>query len=307
MDRRTLFKATLTPSGLNALSGSEAGAATGRTASAAVDNSASGPHANGSAATPGALQAQGTLVPIYATDVTNVVARPELILTSYQALAPAASADSVIRSALGAPFTSLAGAGCFATYATVFAGTVAPSGVPSLAAMSASLQQLLTLPALACDHYGKLAMILTLLARPTLIPPDAAAGEPAKPTMHFAAWLDDSPLNIGAHSQLVVSNVLNGAYLLLDAMYSFAIRLPYSGAYPKPTLSVLENAAALLQTPTATGNYVDLWTANAAANRALVVQAMTSGTMGPQFIDNDADSGADAWDLHMASLIDNMA
>jgi hypothetical protein len=173
--------------------------------------------------------------------------------------------------------------------------------------MTASLNQLLTSPALACGHFDKLTMLLTLLAYPGLIPPDAAASDPPKPTMHFAVWLENAPTNIGVHSQLVVSNVLDNAYLLLDPMYSFAMRLPFAAGYPKTTLTVLQNAAALLLTPSATSDYVDLWPGNSAPSRSQVVQAMTSGIMGPQYIYYDALYGSEGWDLHMATVIGHIA
>jgi hypothetical protein len=252
-------------------------------------------------------QAQGTLVAINPADVAAVVARPETILTVYQALAPGASADSYMRQALGAEFGTLVSAGCFATYAAIFAGIVAPSGATPLDPMTASLQQLLKSAALACGHYDKLTMLLTLLGYPEVTPPDAGASDPPKPTMHFAEWIDSAPIGVGVHSQLVMSNVLDSAYLLLDPMYSFAMRLPYASGYPKASLSVLQNAAALLQTPSTTGNYVDLWPGNSAVNRSQVVTAMTSGVMGPQYIDSNAQSAAPGWDQHMARVIANMA
>jgi hypothetical protein len=251
--------------------------------------------------------AQGTLVPISAADIARVVARPESILAVYQALASGSTADAVIVSALGTNFASLADAGCLATYAAVFAGALAPNGATSLAPMTASLQQLLASPVLTGGHYCKLTMLLSMFGHPRLVPPDAATSDPPRPTMHFAVWLENSPAGVGVHTQLVVSNVLQHAYLLLDPMYSLAIRLPYAAGYPKATLTVLQNAAALLQAPTASGDYVDMWPGNSAPNRSQFVQAMTSGAMGPQYIDYGALSGSVGWDLHMATVIANMA
>jgi hypothetical protein len=276
-------------------------------ATASSHNSGGNGSINAPHASQAALQVPGTLVPIYAADVTGVVARPESILSTYHALAPGASSDALMRQALGASFVTLEGAGCFATYAGIFAATVAPANGTSLAPMTASLQQLLTATGLACGHYDKLTMLLTLLGYPGLIPPDAPVGAPAKPTMHFAVWLANAPINIGVHSQLVVSNVLDSAYLLLDPMYAFAMRLPYAGGYPKASLSVLQNAAALLQTPSATGDFVDLWPGNNVVSRSQVVQAMTTGVMGPEYISFDDLSGSIGWDLQMATVLDNMA
>jgi hypothetical protein len=299
MDRRTLLKASFVPLGLSTLAGCGSGS------SMAPIPLASG-H-NGSTASQTTLQVQNTLVPIYTTDVTRVAARPETILAIYAALAPGQNSDAVIQKALGAQFASLDSAGCFATYAAVFAGTVAPSGASPFAPLTASLQQLLASPALACGHYDKLTMLLALLAFPGLIPPDAAASDPPKPTMHIAVWLASAPINIGVHSQLVLSNVLDNAYLLLDPMYSFALRLPFSAGYPKASLTVLENATALLQAPAAIGDYVDMWPGNSAVNRTQLVQAMTSGVMGPQYIYHDSIYGSEGWDTHMATVIANMA
>jgi hypothetical protein len=251
---------------------------------------------------------QGPLLPVSSADVAAVVARPEKILAKYQALAPGASADAYVRGALGANFASLASAGCFASYAAQFAGSAVPEGFSSLAPQTASLEQLLTDTALGCGHYCKLAMLLTLLGYPGVIPPDASGGDPPKPTMHFAVWVPAATINIGYHSQLVLSNVLDNAYLLLDPMYAFAMRLPYAGAYPMASHTVLENAAALLQTPSATADFVDLWPANTVVKRSQVVTAMMSGTMGPAYIYNsDPQYGADGWDRVMAGVIANMA
>ena len=204
---------------------------------------------------------------------------------------------------LGAPFADLSPEGCYATFAAVTSFNVAPSSetgyiVPPL---TATLSDLLTSQLLACGGYCKLTAILTAQEYPTIVPPDAAAGAPAKPTLHMVVWLQTAPINIGVHSQIVVANVLPDAYLLLDPFYAYAMRIPYGTSAPDPSLTVIENAAALLQTPALTDN-VMLLESTLIAERKQVMAAMMSGAMGPQYIYHDALYGSEGWDTVLATL-----
>ena len=210
---------------------------------------------------------------------------------------------SGVSTKLGTPFADLSPEGCYATFAAVTSFNVAPSSetgyiVPPL---TATLSDLLTSQWLACGGYCKLTAILTAQEYPTIVPPDAAAGAPAKPTLHMVVWLQTAPINIGVHSQIVVANVLPDAYLLLDPFYAYAMRIPYGTSAPDPSLTVIENAAALLQTPALTDN-VMLLDSTLIAERKQVMAAMMSGAMGPQYIYHDALYGSEGWDTVLATL-----
>ena len=70
---------------------------------------------------------------------------------------------------------------------------------------------------------SKLATLFALLGNPLLIPPDATSGAVQKPSIHFLVWLDTVPLGTGYHSQLLVTKVLDGAYLLRLAEQPFLV------------------------------------------------------------------------------------
>lgn len=237
--------------------------------------------------------------------LAGIAARPETFLTAYNALGSATTPPAAfIRSVLGSPFASLSDDGCLATFASVVAHDASAPGTASLDPIAATLQQLLTASALASEHYCKLATLLALLGSPLLIPPDTVGGS-TKAGVHFLAWLDTVPLNTGAHAQLVVSNVLANAYLLLDPMYAYALRIPYVGSGPNPSLSVVENAATMLQTPIASANLAVLDPA-ATAGVPQMLQTVINGVLGPEYISHDAVSGSEAWDGRVAQVIDNL-
>jgi hypothetical protein len=240
-----------------------------------------------------------------ASVLAGIVARPESFLSAYHALGGSIQAPAYIRSQLGAPITSLTDSGCMATYASVIAFNVAPVGATTLAPMNSTLQQLLTAQALTCGHYCKLSTLLALLGNPQLIPPDADSGGPAKPSLHFLVWLDTVPLNTGFHAQLIISNVLKNAYLLLDPTYAFALRIPYVGSGPQANLTVIENAATMMQTPNSPHNLVVLDPRGTTAMPQML-QTAISGRLGPQYIYHDSIYGSEGWDACIEQIFDNM-
>jgi hypothetical protein len=237
--------------------------------------------------------------------LAGVVARPESFVSAYGAVGGSTPAASYIRSQLGAPFITLSDPGCMATFASAVAYSAAPLGDPSLEPISATLQQLLHLPQLASGHFCKLATLLALLGSPKLVPPDASPGSPAKPTIHFLVWTANVPLETGAHSQLVISNVLDTAYLLLDPTYAYALRIPYVGAGPQTNLTVIENAAVMLQTPIAQENLAVLDPAGTASVPQML-QIVISGALGPQFLQVDSSDGSQSWDAEIATVFEDM-
>ena len=243
--------------------------------------------------------------PVAASTLASLRERPETFLTAYAALGGSSSSAALVGSRLGTPFASLTDAGCMATYATAVAFACAPTGATPLAPLTATLQELLTSQELACGHFCKLATILALLGHPELNPPDAATGTPAKPTLHFVIWLTTVPLNTGVHSQLVISNVLDDAYLLLDPTYGYALRIPFVGAGPQASLTVIENAATMMQTPIAQENLVVLDSAGTATEPQML-QTLISGAMGPQYIQHDALYGSEGWDTCIAAIFGKM-
>lgn len=242
---------------------------------------------------------------VSAADLAGIIARPETFLSTYQKLGGTTSSAAYVQSQLGASFVTLTDAGCMATFASVVAYNTAPLGTTTLAPLTATLQQLLTSQALTCGHYCKLNTLLTLLGNPQLIPPDAAAGTPDKASIHFLVWLDTVPLNTGFHSQLILTNVLDSAYLLLDPTYAYALRIPYVGAGPQANLSVIENAATMLQTPIPQANLAVLDPQGAVSNPQML-QTVISGALGPQYIYHDSLYGSEAWDARIAQTFDSM-
>jgi hypothetical protein len=243
------------------------------------------------------------MLQVSSTDLAAIVARPERFLSTYQNLNGGASVDAYVRSQLGTSFASLSEAGCIAAFGSVVAFSIAPAGENSLDAMTATLRQLLTAPALAANHFCKLNALLALLGTPGLIPP-GAAGAATKASLHFLVWLDTVPLGTGAHTQLVISNVLQQAYLLLDPMYALALQIPFVGGGPNAGLTVTENAAGMLQTSVTPDNLAVL---NAVGTSAVpqLIPALLGGTLGPQYLDKSA-AGSDAWDMQIARAFSNM-
>jgi hypothetical protein len=239
--------------------------------------------------------------PVSAATLTSIRERPENFLTAYAALGGSSSPAAYVPAQLGAPFASLIDAGCMATYATAVAFACAPSGTTPLAPLTATLQQLLSSEALACGHFCKLATLLSFLGHPELIPPDAAAGSADKATVHFLVWWEDVPLNTGVHSQLVITNVLEDAYLLLDPTYGYALRIPFVGAGPQASLTVIENAATMMRTPIAQDNLVVLDSAGTASTPQML-QTVTGGVLGPTYIYHDALYGSEGWDTRIAQV-----
>jgi hypothetical protein len=245
------------------------------------------------------------MFPISASTLTEIRARPEAFLKAYAALGGGMDPAAAVRSKLGAPFASLSDAGCMLVYAGAVAFSCAPVGATPLHPLPATLQQLLSSQALACGHYCKLTTLLSLLGHPELIPPDAAAGTPAKPTVHFVIWLTSVPLNTGVHSQLILSNVLPDAYLLVDPMYGYTLKIPFVGSGPQASLTVIENAATMMQTPIAPDNLAQVDPAGT-ASESQMLQTVISGVMGPQWIQHDALYGSEGWDTQIAGVFATM-
>lgn len=241
--------------------------------------------------------------------MASIVARPETFLLEYAALGSGSSsaAAAAIRSALGPAFTTLSDTGCMAVYASLIAFNAAPVGDPGTPPMEASLKQLLQATQLTCGHYCKLATLLALLGRATLSPPDiGTVGNPTPETLHFLVWLDTVPLNTGYHSQLILSNALTSAYLLLDPLYSFALAIPYSASGPQASLTDIENAATFLMQPINAQNLVQLDLGGTASNPN-VTQVMVSGGLGPQYIYHDSIYGSEGWDTRISQIVGNMS
>jgi hypothetical protein len=237
--------------------------------------------------------------------LAGVVAAPQTFVTAYASIGGSTDAASYIRSQLGTQFITLSDPGCVATFASLLAYSVAPLGDPGLDPMSATLQQLLSLPTLANGHLCKLTTLLALLGSPQLIPPDAPAGSPAKPSLHFIVWLANVPLGTGALAQLLISNVLDTAYLLLDPTYAYALRIPYVGAGPQSHLTVVENAAVMLQTPISQDNLAVLDPAGTGSVPQML-PTVISGALGPQYLQVGSSDGSQSWDAHIAGVFDNM-
>jgi hypothetical protein len=244
------------------------------------------------------------LFPVTTERLSNIRLSPQTFLYAYSLLGGKAAPADYVRSKLGAAFASLTDEGCLATFASLIAFDCAPYGSTQLAPLTATLGELLSSQALACGHYCKLATVLTLLGYPALIPPDAPAGSPPKPTLHFLVWVAHQPLNDGVHSQLILSNVLDEAYLLLDPTYAYALRIPFVGAGPQASLTVIQNAATMMQTPIAQENLVVL-NAAGTANVPQMLTTLISGELGPEYVLYDPLYGSDGWDAHVAQIYDS--
>jgi hypothetical protein len=285
--RRDFLRTTLSALGLWTLAGCGAGSSAGSSGSN----------------TPPSSTAQ--LFPVTTQQLSNIRLRPQTFLYVYSLLGGKGSPADYVRSKLGASFASLADEGCMATFASLIAFDCAPYGATELAPLTATLGQLLFNQTLVCGHYCKLATLLSLLGYPELIPPDAPAGGPSKPTVHVIVWVADVPLKTGLHSQLILSNVLDEAYLLLDPTYGYALRIPFVGAGPQASLTIIENAATMMQTPIARENLVVLNPAGT-ANAAQMLSTLLSGEIGPGYILHDADYGAEGWDNRIAQVFEGL-
>lgn len=281
--RRDFLRTTLSALGLWTLTGCGAG--------------------SGGSQTPPSSTAQ--LFPVATQRLNAIRALPASFLSVYSALGGAVSSAAYVRSKLGASFASLADEGCMATFASMIAFDCAPNGTTQLAPLTATLGELLYSRQLACGHFCKLTTLLSFLGYPELIPPDAPAGSPPKPTVHFIVWIEHVPLNTGVHSQLILSNVLDDAYLLLDPTYGYALRIPFAGAGPQADLTVIENATTMMQTPIAQDNLVVLNPAGT-ANVPQMLSTLLSGELGPGYIYHDALYGAEGWDARIAQVFDSM-
>jgi hypothetical protein len=251
------------------------------------------------------VKGSNAMFQVPADTLAGIIARPETFVSAYYAVGGSTSAQEYVRSQLGPSFASLSDAGAMVTFASVVAFNAAPLDTTDLAPLTATMQQLLTSKALTCGHYCKLTTLLTLLGNPQLIPPDAGAGSPEKPSLHFLVWLDTVPLKTGYHAQLVITNVLDNAYLLLDPTYAYALRIPYVGSGPQASLTVIENATTMLQTPVAQENLAVLDAAGTASSPEML-STLVSGALGPQYIYHDGAYGSEAWDNRIAQVFDSM-
>ena len=231
--------------------------------------------------------------------LAQIIARPETFLAVYRGLGGGTDAPGYIRAQLGPAFAALPDAACAATFAAAVAFNVAPAGTTTLDPLTATLHELLTAEALAAEQFCKLSALLALIANPAMVPPDA--GSPPKATLHFLVWLDTVPLSTGAHTQLVITHVLDNAYLLLDPMYAFVLRIPFAGSGPQPHLTLAENVASMMQMPIEQTNLALLDPSG--TDGTAVSQAMIGGTLGPQYLDDRSSSD---WDRGIAQILDNL-
>lgn len=234
--------------------------------------------------------------------LAQIIARPETFPAVYSGLGAGTGAAGYVQAQLGTAFAALPDAACAATFAAAVAFDVAPAGTTTLDPLSATLHDLLTAQTLAAVHFCKLSALLAIVANPALVPPRLPAGSPTKATVHFVVWLDTAPLNTGAHTQLVISNVLDNAYLLLDPTYAFALRIPFVGSGPQSHLTLANNVASMMQVPIAQTNLARLDDAPG-TSAAAVTLAMISGTLGPQYLDHDSSS---SWDARIAQVLENL-
>jgi len=292
MDRRTFLQGALVPVGLARLS------------SPFASNGLPGVTAKGLRGTP--------LLPFSAGDLTSIAERPTRILNVFRQLAPAADANVFVRQKLGSPFTTLENAGCAAVFATLVAFNLAPYGDPGIPPLTATLAQLMQAPLMSCGHYCKTAFMLSLLFQSDLSPPDSQSWEPYRPTMHFIVWNTNSPLNIGVHLQMVVTDAFeDAAFLLLDPTMGVVMRIPNaSQSMPAPGL-VAQSVATSLQVPITAANLVVLDDApvddgGTYTDRANVIHALTSGVLSPADVYYDPTSGTNGWETAMAGVLDRL-
>ena len=289
--RRDFLRAAFGSLGFWALAGCGGGGGSGTTPQSSA---AGAPAANTS----------GAMFPL-ADAMSSIRARPETFLSTYGALGGTTASSAHVRSQLGAPFASLSDAGALSVFATAVAFASASQGSNSIDPLTGTMRQILSASQLACGHFCKLTTLLTLLGHPELIPPDATPGSSPKPTLHFLVWYENVPMKTGVHSQLIVANVLDNAYLLLDPMYGYAVRIPFVGAGPQADLTVIENAATMLQTPVGQSNLALLDPAGT-AGLSQMVQVVIGGGLGPQYIYHDVLYGSEAWDNQIAQVFNSM-
>jgi hypothetical protein len=290
-DRRDFLRTSLGTLGFLALAGCGGGGGSGNAASDVYAAAAS--------------QVRTPLLTLSQASLAGIRAQPQSIVGVYGALGGSSTAAALVRSTLGAPFATLTDAGALAVYSSMVAFECAPLGTATLPPLTATMQQLLALQSMACGHFCKLATMLTLLGHPELIPPDAAAGSAPKPTLHFLVWWENVPLSTGVHSQLVLDNVLDDAYLLLDPTYAYALKVPFVGAGPQGGLTVIENAANMMATAIPKENLVILDPAGTATMPAML-QTLLGGHLGATYIYHDALYGSEGWDTQIAQLFDSL-
>lgn len=290
LDRRAFLRGALGSLGLSTLAGCGGGGAGGSTAAGTSSYVVQEPS-----------QFAQQLLAAPASLITGIKSQPLNFLSAYAALNGSPSA--FVQSKLGPAFAGLSDAGSMAAYASLVAFSCAQLGSTTLAPLPATMSELLSTPAMGCGHFCKLTTMLTLLGHPELIPPDGAAGAPA---LHFIVWLQNVPLQTGVHSQLVITNVLANAYLLLDPTYGYALRLPFPAAGPSASLTAIENAATILATPLAAQNLAILDPAGT-ANVPAMTQTLLSGALGPQYVYHDSIYGSEGWDTQISQIFQNMS
>jgi hypothetical protein len=245
------------------------------------------------------------MLQVSAAVLAQIVARPETFVAAYQGLGGSTGPAAYVASQLGSPFAGLPDAGSIPAFAASVAFNVAPAGTTTLDPLTATLNELLTAETLDALHFCKLNALLALIGSPGLSPSGQPTDGAANASLHFLVWLDTVPLNTGAHTQLVITNVLADAYLLLDPMYAFALRIPFIGSGPQANLSIAVNVATMLQSPIARDNFAVLDPDGTSAVPA-IPQVMVSGALGPQYLNGSASDGCLVWDRRIAQIIDNM-
>lgn len=242
---------------------------------------------------------------VSAATLAGIVARPETFLDVYGSLGGSGSTPlAFVQSQLGSQFASLTDPGAIATFASAVSFNVAPLAATPLDPQAATMQQLLNSSALTCGHFCKLTTLFALLANPQMIPPDPDGGPATRPSVHFLVWLPNVPLKTGNHAQLVISNVLEDAYLLLDPTYAYALRIPFVGAGPQASLSPVVNAATMLQTPIAKENLAILDSTATSATPDMLTTVL-SGALNPSYVYHDSIYGCEGWDNRIALIFDN--
>ena len=294
LDRRAFLRGAAGSLGFWTLAGCGGGGSSG--------SGSSGADASGGYVIEEPSQFAKQLLPAPASMIASIKSQPLNFLSAYAALNGTAAPSAFVQGKLGAAFAGLSDAGSMAAYASLVAFSCAQIGTTSLAPLPASMNELLSTPVMACGHFCKLTTLLTLLGHPELIPPEGAADSPR---IHFIVWVQTVPLKTGLHSQLILTNVLANAYLLLDPTYGYALRIPYPAAGPSASLTVIENAATMLGTPIAAENLVILDPAGT-ANVPAMTQTILSGALGPQYIYHDSIYGSEGWDTQIAQIFDSM-
>jgi hypothetical protein len=240
------------------------------------------------------------------SDFATLITQPQLFGAFYEAIgAVAAGTDALVREALGPSFTTLEDSGCLSVYASYVAGAVAPAGAGTAAPLILTLHELLGSHTLSPAGYCKLTALLAIMTYPQLAPPDAAVGAPAKGTIHFLVWTDAAAFSDVGHTQLVLANVLDEAYLLLDPMYGFVMCIPYS----RPAaagVSVVEHCATLLGTGIPSGNLAVVG-AGPVAGQDAAISTMLGGILTVSEISDDSSNGSGAWDAHLTQTLFNLS